>query len=42
VHATIYNRALAYYFQQEHQRSELVSPVMNAFPLRTARRSCRR
>jgi Asp-tRNA(Asn)/Glu-tRNA(Gln) amidotransferase A subunit family amidase len=30
VHATIYNRALAYYFKQEYQRKELVSPVMNA------------
>ena len=30
VHATIYNRALAYYFRAEHGRAELVSPVMNA------------
>ncbi len=30
VHATIYNRALAYYFKEEHTRAELVSPVMNA------------
>jgi Asp-tRNA(Asn)/Glu-tRNA(Gln) amidotransferase A subunit family amidase len=30
VHATIYNRALAYYFKAEHERAELVSPVMNA------------
>ncbi len=30
LHATIYNRALAYYFKQEFQRAELVSPVMNA------------
>lgn len=29
VHATIYNRALAYYFKEEHTRAELVSPVMN-------------
>ncbi len=29
VHATIYNRALAYYFQAEFQKAELVSPVMN-------------
>ncbi len=30
LHATIYNRALAYYFKQEFQQAELVSPVMNA------------
>lgn len=30
VHATIYNRALAYYFKAEHERAELVSPVMKA------------
>ena len=30
LHATIYNRALAYYFKQEFQKAELVSPVMNA------------
>ena len=30
VHATIYNRALAYYFKDEFTKSELVSPVMNA------------
>jgi len=30
VHATIYNRALAYYFKEEHKKAELVSPVMNA------------
>jgi Asp-tRNA(Asn)/Glu-tRNA(Gln) amidotransferase A subunit family amidase len=30
VHATIYNRALAYYFKAEHAKAELVSPVMNA------------
>ena len=30
LHATIYNRALAYYFSQEFQKAELVSPVMNA------------
>lgn len=30
VHATIYNRALAYYFKEEHRQAELVSPVMNA------------
>jgi Asp-tRNA(Asn)/Glu-tRNA(Gln) amidotransferase A subunit family amidase len=29
VHATIYNRALAYYFKDEYQKRELVSPVMN-------------
>lgn len=29
VHATIYNRALAYYFQEEFKRAELISPVMN-------------
>jgi Asp-tRNA(Asn)/Glu-tRNA(Gln) amidotransferase A subunit family amidase len=28
IHATIYNRALAYYFQEEFKRAELVSPVM--------------
>ena len=30
VHATIYNRALAYYFKDEYKKAELVSPVMNA------------
>jgi len=30
VHATIYNRALAYYFKEEFKKAELVSPVMNA------------
>lgn len=30
VHATIYNRALAYYFKAEHERAELVSPVMKS------------
>jgi Asp-tRNA(Asn)/Glu-tRNA(Gln) amidotransferase A subunit family amidase len=30
LHATIYNRALAYYFKSEFQQAELVSPVMNA------------
>lgn len=29
LHATIYNRALAYYFKEEFKRSELISPVMN-------------
>ncbi len=29
VHETIYNKALAYYFQDEFKRSELISPVMN-------------
>ena len=29
-HATIYNRALAYYFKEEFKKAELVSPVMNA------------
>lgn len=29
VHETIYNRALAYYFKEEYQRAELISPVMN-------------
>ncbi|MBT9512444.1 MAG: amidase [Acidovorax sp.] len=29
VHATIYNRALAYYFQEEFKKAELISPVMN-------------
>ena len=30
VHATIYNRALAYYFKEEFKNAGLVSPVMNA------------
>lgn len=30
LHATIYNRALAYYFKDEFKKAELVSPVMNA------------
>ncbi len=30
VHATIYNRALAYYFQAEYRQAELVSPVMRS------------
>jgi|CXWL01.1.fsa_nt_gi Asp-tRNA(Asn)/Glu-tRNA(Gln) amidotransferase A subunit family amidase len=30
VHATIYNRALAYYFKDEFKKAELVSPIMNA------------
>ena len=29
VHETIYNKALAYYFQEEFTRAELISPVMN-------------
>lgn len=29
VHETIYNRALAYYFQDEFKRAELISPIMN-------------
>jgi Asp-tRNA(Asn)/Glu-tRNA(Gln) amidotransferase A subunit family amidase len=29
LHATIYNRALAYYFKEEFKKAELVSPVMN-------------
>lgn len=29
VHATIYNRCLAYYFKEEFKKSELVSPFMN-------------
>lgn len=28
IHATIYNKALAYYFKEEFKKSELVSPVM--------------
>ncbi|MBF0164649.1 MAG: amidase [Magnetococcales bacterium] len=28
VHATIYNRTLSYYFKEESQRDELVSPIM--------------
>lgn len=29
VHATIYDKTLSYYFSDEYQKSELVSPVMN-------------
>ena len=29
IHATIYNRTLAYYFSEEYKKSELVSPIMN-------------
>ncbi len=29
IHATIYNKTLSYYFSEEYQRAELVSPVMN-------------
>lgn len=29
VHSTIYDRTLAYYFQEEFKKSELVSPIMN-------------
>lgn len=29
IHATIYNRSLAYYFQEEFKKAELISPVMN-------------
>ena len=29
VHATIYNRCLAYYFKEEYTKAELVSPIMN-------------
>lgn len=29
VHATIYNRALAYYFKEEFNNAELISPIMN-------------
>ena len=29
VHATIYDKTLSYYFRDEYQKSELVSPVMN-------------
>lgn len=28
VHETIYNRSLAYYFQEEYRRAELISPIM--------------
>lgn len=28
VHATIYNKTLSYYFSEEYQKSELVSPIM--------------
>ena len=29
LHATIYNKTLAYYFQAEFEKAELVSPIMN-------------
>lgn len=29
VHATIYDKTLSYYFSEEYQKAELVSPVMN-------------
>ncbi|MBX2861819.1 MAG: amidase [Vampirovibrio sp.] len=29
IHATIYNKTLSYYFQEEFKKAELVSPVMN-------------
>ncbi len=29
IHATIYNKTLAYYFSSEFKKSELVSPIMN-------------
>jgi Asp-tRNA(Asn)/Glu-tRNA(Gln) amidotransferase A subunit family amidase len=29
VHLTIYDKTLAYYFQEEYKRTELVSPIMN-------------
>ena len=29
VHETIYNKALAYYFKEEFNRAELISPIMN-------------
>lgn len=29
VHETIYNKSLAYYFEQEHKKPEFVSPVMH-------------
>lgn len=29
IHASIYDRSLAYYFQEEFKRAELISPVMN-------------
>ena len=29
VHEAIYNRSLAYYFQEEFKRAELISPIMN-------------
>ncbi len=29
IHETIYNKALSYYFKDEHQQAEFVSPVMN-------------
>lgn len=30
VHATIYNKCLAYYFKEEFKKAELVSPIMNS------------
>ncbi len=29
IHATIYNKTLSYYFQDEYKRAELVSPIMH-------------
>lgn len=29
IHSTIYNKTLSYYFKEEYERSELVSPIMN-------------
>jgi Asp-tRNA(Asn)/Glu-tRNA(Gln) amidotransferase A subunit family amidase len=29
IHATIYNKTLSYYFKEEHEKHELVSPIMN-------------
>lgn len=29
IHATIYDKTLAYYFKEEFKKSELVSPIMN-------------
>ena len=29
IHETIYNKALSYYFRDEHRQAEFVSPIMN-------------
>jgi len=34
IHATIYNKALSYYFKEEYKKAELVSPIMNELIIR--------